>query len=119
MSGQGSGKTPLSEAQDCRFFILIKFRPADALLSPEQGGNQGTLFVRNVVQDYVRACVSAFIFFVCCICSAFFFGLTLSPLAGLYVGDATFHPGYLSFPRLIPHHADGPRTVFGMTSPLY
>ena len=35
---------------------------ADALLSPEPGGDQGTLFVRNVVQGYVRVCVSSLIF---------------------------------------------------------
>ena len=48
-SGQGSGKTPLSEAQDCRLFVYVQFRPADALLSPEPGGDQATLFARNVV----------------------------------------------------------------------
>ena len=60
MPGQGSGRTPLSEAQGCRFFVVVQFRPADALLSPEPGGDQGTLFERSVVQGYVRACVSFF-----------------------------------------------------------
>ena len=62
MPGQDSGKTPLSEAQGCRFFVNVQFRPADALLSPEPGGDQGTLFARNVVQGYVRVCVSSSIF---------------------------------------------------------
>ena len=66
--GQASGKTPLSEAQDCRFFVIVEFRPADALLSPEPGGDQGTLFARHVVQGYVRACV----LFLCCVCSTVF-----------------------------------------------
>ena len=62
MLGQGSGTTPLSQAQGCRFFVIVQFRPADALLSPEPGGDQGTLFARNVVQGYVWVCVSYFIF---------------------------------------------------------
>ena len=56
MPGQRSGKPLLSEAQDCRFFVVVQFRPAEALF-PEPGGDQGTLFARNVVQGYVRACV--------------------------------------------------------------
>ena len=64
MPGQGSGKTPLSEAQGCRLFAIVQFRPADALLSPDPGGDQGTLFARNVVQGYVRVCVSSSIFYV-------------------------------------------------------
>ena len=56
-------------------------------------------------------------FFVCCICSTLVFRLNTSPLRGA-VGVATFHPGYLSFPRLTPRHADGPREVFCMTSSL-
>ena len=27
--GQGWGKTLLLEAQDCRFFVVVQFRPAD------------------------------------------------------------------------------------------
>ena len=64
MPGQGLGKTPLSEAQGCRLFVIVQFHPADALLSPEPGGDQGTLFARNVVQGYVRINVSSFIFSV-------------------------------------------------------
>ena len=71
MPGQGLGKTPLSEAQGCRLFVIVQFRPADALLSPEPGGDQGTLFARNVVQGYVRVCV--LLCFVCCVCYALFF----------------------------------------------
>ena len=47
--GQGLGTTPPSEAQGCRFFVVVQYRPADALLSPEPRGDQGTLFARNVV----------------------------------------------------------------------
>ena len=74
MPRHGSGKTPLSEAQGCRFFVVVKFRPAESLLRPELGGDQGTLFARNVVQGYVWVCVSYFII----LCVAFvllcFFG---------------------------------------------
>ena len=38
MPGQGSGETPLSEAQGFRFFVIVQLCPADALLSPEPGG---------------------------------------------------------------------------------
>ena len=81
MPGQGSGKTPLSEAQDCRFFVVVQFRPADVLLSPDLGGDQGTMFARNVVQGYVRAFVPFFfcvVFVLLC-----FFGGTLPSFAGL------------------------------------
>ena len=71
VSGQDSGKTSLSEAQDCRFFIVVQFRPANVLLSPEPGGGQGTPFACNVIQGYVRACVSYFTFF--CVLSLFYF----------------------------------------------
>ena len=70
MPGQGSGKTPLSEVQGCHLFVIVQFRPADALLSPEPGGDQGTLFARHVVQGYVRVCVSFFIF---CVLFLFYF----------------------------------------------
>ena len=63
--------TPPSEAQDSRFFVVVQIRPSDALLSPEPGGEQGTLFTHNVVQGYIRVCVSIFIF-LCCICFTFF-----------------------------------------------
>ena len=49
LPGQGTRKTPLAEAQGCRFIIVAQFRPADALLGPEPGGVQGTLFARRVV----------------------------------------------------------------------
>ena len=60
----------LSEAQGCRLFVIVQFRPADALLSLEPGGDQGTLFACNVVQGYVRVCVSYFIF---CVLYLFYF----------------------------------------------
>ena len=55
--------TPLPEAQDCRFFVFVQFRPADALLSQGPGGDQGTLFAHNVVQGCIWNC--ALSFFVC------------------------------------------------------
>ena len=117
MPGQGSGKTPLYEAQGCRRFVIVQFRPADALLSPEPGGDQGTLFARNVVQGYVPVCASFFIFYVSHLFYFVFSHLnTFSPSGAVRV--ATFHPGHLSFPRLTPRLADGPREVFRMTSPL-
>ena len=93
--------TPPSEAQDCCFFVFVQFRPADALLSSEPGGDQGTLFARNVVQGYVRVCVPSFIF--CALYLFYFFSSTkhFPPPRGA-VGVATFHPWYLSFPRLTP-----------------
>ena len=44
-----------------------------------------------------------------------FFRLNTFPPSGA-VSAATFHLGYLSFLRLTPHHADGPREGFRMTS---
>ena len=103
--GQGLGKTPLSEAQGCRLFVTVQFRPADAPLSPESGGDQGT-----------GLCV---IFYVLCVVFVLlcFFRLNTSTPSGA-VGVDTFHPGYSSFPRLTPRLADGPRKVFRMTFPL-
>ena len=71
--GQSSGTTPLSEAQGCRFFVVVQFRPSDALFSPEPGGDQGTPLARNVVQGYARVCVIFFFVCVCCICSTLCF----------------------------------------------
>ena len=85
---------------------VVQFRPADALLSPEPGGDHGTQFARNVVQGYVRACVSSLLFWVLDL-FYFVFRLYTFPPRGA-VGVATFHPRYLSFPCLTPRHADGP-----------
>ena len=117
MPSQGSGKPPLSEAQGCRFFVAAQFRPADALLSPEPGGDQGTLFARRW---YRAMCgpVCHLLFSCVLYCSTLFFRLNTSPPRRA-VGVATFHREYLSFPRLTPRHADGPREVFGMIFPLY
>ena len=52
-------------AQHCRFFVFVQFRLADALLSPERGGDQGTLFAHNVVQGYRGMCVILFFVFFC------------------------------------------------------
>ena len=67
-------------------------RLQDALLSPEPGSDHGTLFARNVVQGYVRVCVSYFIFCVLYLFH-FVFRLNTPPPSGA-VGVATFHPGY-------------------------
>ena len=40
MPGQDSGRTPLSDAQGCRFFVVVQFHPADALLSPGRGATR-------------------------------------------------------------------------------
>ena len=108
--------TPLSEAQDCRFFVFVQFRPFDTLLSPEPGGDQGTLFAHNVVQGYMQDCVLSFLF--CVLYLLYLFRLNTSPPRGA-VDGVTSHSGYLSFPRHPRRHASGPREVFGMTSPLY
>ena len=42
--------------------MFVQIRPADALLSPEPGGDQGTLFAHNVVQGYIRDCVLSLLF---------------------------------------------------------
>ena len=55
----------LFEAQDCRFFVFDQI-----LLSPEAGGDQGTLFTHNVVRSYTG--LSYLFMFLCCICSIFF-----------------------------------------------
>ena len=117
MPGQSSGKTPLSEAQGCRLFVVVQFRPADALLSPEPGGDPGTLFARNVVQGYVRACVSFSFFFVLYLFFFVFSAKRFPPMRGCKYAHLPSR-GYLSFLRLTPLHADGPRKVFHMTSPL-
>ena len=107
--------TPLSEAQDCRFFVFVQFCPADALLSPEPGGDQGTLFAHHVVQGYIWDCALSFSFFV--LYMFYLFRLNTPSPCGA-VGVVTFHSGYLSFPHLTPRHADGPGDIFRMTSPL-
>ena len=83
LAGQGWGKTPLSAAQSCRFFVVVQFRPADALLSPEPGGIQSTLFARNLVQGYVRVCVSFCFVIMCFICSILLFRLNRFPPSGI------------------------------------
>ena len=55
--------TPLSEARDCQFFDFVQFRPAEALLTPEPGGDKGILFAHNATQGYIRDYV-LFRFFV-------------------------------------------------------
>ena len=81
MRGQSSGETPLYEARGCHFFVIVQFLPADAFLSPEPGGDQGTLFARQVVQGYVRVCVSSFMF--CVLHLLYFVVFRLTPLTEL------------------------------------
>ena len=97
--GQGLGKTPLSEAQGCRLFVIVQFRPADAPLSPEPGGDQCT----GLCVVFYVSCV---VFVLLC-----FFRLNTSSPSGA-VGIDTFHSGYSSFPRLSPRLANGPREFF-------
>ena len=77
--------------------MLVQFRPADALLCPEPGGDQGTLFAHNVVQGYI--CVLYFVFVVLYV--FYLFRLLTPPPRGM-VGDVTCHSGYLLFPHLTP-----------------
>ena len=76
------------------------------------------MFARDVVQGHVRACVPSCTFLCVVFVLLCVFRLNTSPPPGA-VGVATFHPRYLSFPRLTLRHADGPREVFGMISPLH
>ena len=67
------------------------------------------MFACSVVQGYIiYGPVCHLIFFVSVLLC---FRINTSPARGA-VGDATFHPGYPSFPRLTSRHADGPREVF-------
>ena len=113
--------TPLSETQDCRFFVFVQFRPADTLLSPEPGGDQGTLFAHDVVQGYIYIlyiCDCVLSFFVCVVLALLVSAKRSSPSRG--VGGVTFHSGYVCVVSLSnPRHANGLREVFGVTSPLY
>ena len=91
--------TPLPEAQDYRFFVFVQFRPADALLSSEPGGEQGTLLAHNVVQGYIRDCMLFFIYF--CVVFVLIDSAIPSPPRGAAGGFIfTFHSGYLLFPHL-------------------
>ena len=78
--------------------MFVQFRPADALLSPEPGGDQGSLFAHNVVQGlYMCMCLIYYLFFVLYL--FYLFRLNNPPPHGA-VGGVTFHSGYLSLPRL-------------------
>ena len=90
---------PPSVVQDCLFSVVVQFHPADALLNPEPGGDQGNLFARNVVQGYVRACESSF--FCVSYLVYYLFRLNTLPLRGP-VSDAPFHLWFLSSLRLTP-----------------
>ena len=52
--------------------------------------------------------------FYCCVLYMLYFVFSAKhfSLSRGAVGAATFHPGYLSFLRLTPRHADGPRELF-------
>ena len=117
VQGQGSGKTPLSEAQGCRHFIMFNF----PLPTPFSAQSQGATRVPCSRVTWYRAMywsVCHLSYFVCCIRSTLFcFGYPLPRSRRCRCG-ATFPPECLSFPRLTPRLADGPREVFRMTSPL-
>ena len=99
----------LSHAQDYRFFVFVHSRPADALLSPEPGGDQGTPFTHNVTRD----CVIFFVFFL-----FYFLLLDASPRRGT-VGSVTFHLGICCFflPPPSPPCRWGCGRFLGTTSP--
>ena len=91
-----------------------------ALPKPSSAQSRGATRVPCSRVTWYRAMygsVCYLISFVCCICSTLFFSTKHFPARGA-VGVATFHPGYLSFPRLTPRLADGPQEVFRKTSPL-
>ena len=91
-----------------------------ALPTPSSAQSRGATRVPCSRVTWYRAMygsVRHLLSFVCCICSTLLFRLNTSPPSGA-VGVATFHPGYLPFPRLTPRLADGPREIFRMTSPL-
>ena len=91
-----------------------------ALPSPSSAQSQGATRVPCSRVTWYRAMygsVCHLLCFVCCIVLLCFFRLnTSSPSRAEDV--ATFHPGYLSFPRLTPRLANGPREVFRITFPL-
>ena len=95
MPGRSLAKTPLSEGQGCRIFVIVEFLPAVILLSATSGGDQGTLFARNVVQGYVRVFLSSFPF---CVLHYFTLVLRLNNFAFSGAVDvATFHPSVCRF----------------------
>ena len=99
------------------FLSLFNF----ALPTPSSAQSRGATRVPCSRVTWYRAMygsVCHFSYFVCCICSCFFFFRLRTSSPSGAVGVATFHPGYLSFPRLTPRLADGPREVFRMTSPF-
>ena len=77
--GLGSGITQLSEAQGCRFFVLVQFRPADALLSPKPRVPCLRLTWHRAMYGSVCHLLSLCVVFV----PPCFFVSTLPPLAGL------------------------------------
>ena len=107
--------TSLSEAQDYRFGVFVYFHPADALLSPEPGGSQGALFAHNVVQDCICHCVLSFL--LCVVFDLLVSAKQSSPSRGCRWCHLPFRVFVVSSSN--PRHANGPREVFRMTSPLY
>ena len=103
---------PLSEAQDCRIFVFVLFRPADALLSPEPGDDQGTPFAHTVVQGYIWDCVLSVILFVVSVLLVW--AKHSSPSRGCRWCHLPFR--VFVVPSSNPHRVNGPREVFGMTS---
>ena len=82
--------------------MFVQIRPADALLRPEPGGDQGTLFTHNVV----RGCTGLYVICIFCVVFVLLFRLDISRPRGA-VGSVTFRLRYLLFPHLLPRRAGG------------
>ena len=88
-----------------------------ALPTPSSAQSRGVTRVPCSRATWYRAMngsVCHLLSFVCCICSTLFFRPNTSLPSGA-VGVATFHPGYLSFPRLTPRLADGQVLLHGFS----
>ena len=107
------GKRLYLRRRTVAFSSLLNF----ALPTPSSAQSRGATRVLCSRVTWYRDTYGPVCFF-CVVFVLLFFRLNTSPPRGA-VGEATFHPGYLSFPRLTRRHTDGPREVFGMTSPLY
>ena len=91
--------------------MFVQICPTDALLSPEPGGDQGTLFTHKVVQGCTRLHAIFVVLYL-----FRFFRLDTPPPRGA-AGSVTFRLRYLLFPHFPPPAVPvGLREIFGMTS---